>query len=581
MKKLLTLISVLLVALGLASCGGETSTSSVESNNKESSLESSSSIQSNKSESAVESSGAEDTFTLDFEQSETSISVDYASTVKLSDYFTCKGSDLVSYAGFITYSSANGTIENSKYLNTQTAGTYVVKANIKIAAHNIDETLELTVIVREKIEVTNLISNPAIYSTDSSTYDLFNGDTTYDLFNGDGGSGSVSKDTIDSVDFAKVVVTSATGNGAYSPRLRTAGDALVTLVPGQNYLLRFSAKTSIAARKISVQVGEILDGAPYFYGATPEASVFNLTSTLTPYQLVFTAKKSDASMNMDKMSILFEMGTVSGDGSPCDIWVGNVELGEFNDVVPDTAAPVIDTSNKTVFIGNAAPSIDSLISVTDEIDAFNDLTITSVLTLDGEVVTSIDTNEAAVYELEITATDLSGNTSTKVKKISVIDIPETVFGTPKNSLIYGAGATSAVANAADPEQFHVWFDNAVLVPTYNNNVLKLDITTAATWEWYGIQIFYNTPAVYESGDYTLTFDLESETAGVLTVGSTQPGTSNLEIPVVAGTNHITFTISNVESGKEIQLLFILGDITSNTGMEAGSYSFSNFLISKN
>lgn len=567
MKKLLTLISVLLVALGLASCGGDASTSSAKTTNSESSVESSS------SESVVESSSSSsvDTFTLDFQQSETSISVDYASTVKLSDYFTCKGSDLVSYAGFITYSSANGTIENSKYLNTQTAGTYVVKANIKIAAHNIDETLELTVTVGAKVEVTNLISNPAIYSSDA---------TTYDLFNGDGGSGSVSMDTIDSVDFAKVVITSATGNGAYSPRLRTAGDALVTLVPGQNYLLRFSAKTSIAARKMSVQVGEVLGGAPYFYAATTDASVFNLTQTLTPYQVVFTAKKSDPTMNMDNMSVLFEMGTVDGDGSPCDIWVGNVELGEYAGVVPDTTAPVIDMSSVSVFIGDAAPSIDSLISVTDDIDAVEDITVTSVLTLEGTEVTSIDSSVEGVYKLEITATDLSGNTVTKIKTINVVAAPATVFGTPNETIVHGAGATSAVANAAAPEQFHVWYDNAVLTPTYTAEVLSLDVTTAATWEWYGVQVFYNTPAVVNAGDYTLSFDLDSATAGVLTVGCTQPNTDNVEIPVVVGMNHITYSITGVESGKQLQLVFILGDATSNTGMEAGSYAFSNFDVSE-
>ena len=569
MKKILAIFSAFLLVLGLASCDQNTSktsqaSSTVQSQSSTTKQESSSTAKSS-TQSSTQSSSSSDNFVLTFELSKTELTVDWSETVKLSDYVTCKGSDMVSYAGFVTYTSETGKILNNVYLDTQTAGTFVVKANIKISKHNIDETRTITVTVREKVEIgTNMITSPVVNE------DM----TNYDLFAGDGGSAEVSTEDIDGATYNKVHIISATGNGPYSPRLRTNGENLVTVEEGQKYIIRFQAKASIASRKMNFQVGQILDGAPYFYSATGYAKVFTLTNSMQYYQFTFVATKIADAQDLAQTSILFELGTVGGDSNACDVWLGNLEMGTFSGEVPDVMEPTIEESAINLFVGDEAPVVADLAVAKDIIDP--NPTITYVLKdADGNEVTAIDTTKAGKYTLEVTATDAAGNEATGTRVITVV---EQVTG----NVFVPVGVIDGVKEDAPANQntFVYWTNTDGGVTTaasFADGALTMVNSADAATDFWSIQVFYATSPVSEDGTYNLSFTVNSPVAGQFTYEVLKNKTI---VDLVEGDNQITYTTNSLVKGTVVTIDFFFGGSDTNTHLPSGTFVFSDFSLEK-
>lgn len=565
MKKILAIFSAFLLVLGLASCDQNTSKTSQASSTVQSQSSSTKQESSSTAKSSTQSSSSSDNFVLTFELSKTELTVDWSETVKLSDYVTCKGSDMVSYAGFVTYTSETGKILNNVYLDTQTAGTFVVKANIKISKHNIDETRTITVTVREKVEIgTNMITSPVVNE------DM----TNYDLYAGDGGSAKVSTEDIDGATYNKVHIIAATGNGPYSPRLRTNGENLVTVEEGQKYIIRFQAKASIASRKMNFQVGQILDAAPYFYSATGYAKVFTLTNSMQYYQFTFVAAKTADAQDLAQTSILFELGTVDGDSNACDVWLGNLEMGTFSGEVPDVMEPTIEESAINLFVGDEAPVVADLAVAKDIIDP--NPTITYVLKdADGNEVTAIDTTKAGKYTLEVTATDAAGNEATGTRVITVV---EQVTG---NVFVPVGVMEGVVTDVASNQNTFVYWTNTdggvTTAASFADGALTMVNSADTATDFWSIQVFYATSPVSEDGTYNLSFTVNSPVAGQFTYEVL--GVKTI-VDLVEGDNQITYTTDSLVKGTVVTINFFFGAFDTNTHLPSGTFVFSDFSLEK-
>ena len=120
--------------------------------------------------------------------------------------------------------------------------------------------------------------------------------------------------------------------------------------------------------------------------------------------------------------------------------------------------------------------------------------------------------------------------------------PNNLFGNPTVANFGGEGDSH---NA--PEEFKVWYVQdaswgcgpvvAGQSQSFNDGVLTLNQTlTEENW-WYAVQLFYTTKAIEAAGSHTLTFNLNSNVAGEITINS-------VKTAIVVGDNEISVPFTN-------------------------------------
>ena len=120
--------------------------------------------------------------------------------------------------------------------------------------------------------------------------------------------------------------------------------------------------------------------------------------------------------------------------------------------------------------------------------------------------------------------------------------PNNLFGNPKGANFGGEGDSH---NA--PEEFKVWYVQdpnwgcgpvvAGQSQSFNEGVLTLNQTlTEENW-WFAVQLFYTTKAIEAAGSHTLTFKLNSNVAGEITI-------NGVKTTIVVGDNEISVPFTN-------------------------------------
>ncbi len=183
---------------------------------------------------------------------------------------------------------------------------------------------------------------------------------------------------------------------------------------GKTYEIKFEAKSSVE-KVINLQVGELLDNAPWFVDFKP-MQVEHRTITTEWASYSYTFKHN---LDNDRGGVLFEFGPIGGEAVAAVVSLRNIEAVEV-EAVADTVAPVFSGLADRVF--EVGTDFNPLTGVTaydlndGDVTAKIEVVITNA---DDEEVTTIDTDVAGVYTLEYKVTDEAGNTATETITVTI------------------------------------------------------------------------------------------------------------------------------------------------------------------
>jgi 3-methyladenine DNA glycosylase Tag len=283
-----------------------------------------------------------------------------------------------------------------------------------------------------------------------------------------------------------VAITTPSWN-MWEPRLSNRG---IAVEDGMTYEVTFKAKAD-AARSIHAQVGEILDGPPYFYDFKPgQEVIFDLSTEWQTFTYKFTVISANlnASANLENMSLIFEMGTVEGnvgvDGLATTIYYDDIMIEESTPD-PDTIAPLFGGLDAlTITQGSTFDPLEG-VTANDNLDG--------ALTLDETNVSgTVDTLTAGEYTLTYTVSDAAGNETSEERVITVvavnfIDAMQIVDGGfDTTTTIIAEVQDASNADITDPD---IWYhytadwDGAAATFAVNNGALEANITASGTNDW--------------------------------------------------------------------------------------------------
>jgi hypothetical protein len=362
--------------------------------------------------------------------------------------------------------TVTGTVDTSK------TGTYFLRYSIEDAAGNISEdTRYVTVVVDPSLIGDEMVPNGdfslgwAIWQT---TTGLEGGTANYSV-----------------VDEELVVEITGVSGGMWEPRLENRG---ITFEEGKIYEVSFDAR-ALAPRAIHVQVGELLDAAPYFddFHET-KLEIFDLTTTMETYSFIFAMTEP----TNDNGSLNFEMGTIEGtvgtDNLLTTVYLDNVVITEVDpNTVEDTEKPVINgINNKNIDQGSTFDPLEG-VTVIDNIDG--EITLTA-----SNVTGTVDTATLGEYELTYTVSDAAGNEATETRTITVVE--------PSEDPEYPAVGWRAYLNDWEGTSGEMLVKDGELV---------LDLFGINAYAPWTIQIIQDAFALGTGEDNVGSFLLESET----------------------------------------------------------------------
>ena len=282
-------------------------------------------------------------------------------------------------------------------VNVSSVGTYFLRYTIEDSSGNrTEKTRFVTVVINPDDLGDEMVPNGdfslgwAIWTT---TTGLEGGTGDFEVVNGE----------------LQITINSVSG-GMWEPRLENIG---ITFEQGKIYEVSFDAR-ALAPRSIHVQIGELLDGAPWFTDFKPAVPVIiDLDETMTTYSFTFMM---DLETN-ENGAVIFEFGTVSGgvgtDNLLTTVFLDNVMIEEVDEYV-DVTPPVISGANDRTIVEGTDFDPLAGITVIDDVDGEITLTMENV---EG----TVDVNTVGEYTLTYTVSDEAGNETVVTRVITVIE----------------------------------------------------------------------------------------------------------------------------------------------------------------
>ena len=379
-------------------------------------------------------------------------------------------------------------IEVAGSVDIEAVGTYFLRYSVSDEAGNTrEETRYITVEVDTSTLGDEMVPNGNFdlgWAVWSATTGLEGGVAEY----------TVSDDGVLEIDIASVA------GAEWEPRLENNG---ITFENGTTYEVSFDAWAD-APRPIKVQVGELLDGPPYFTDFKPgQRHVFDIGTDADTYSFKFT-------MGLDTNengSLLFEMGTVLSDTLGTDnvvtkVYMDNVAIVEA-EADPDTSGPALTGVRESIAL-SAGASFDPLAGVTGFDVTDGDVTdaITVVITdADGAEVT-LDTSVTGTYTITYTAEDSLGNVTEETATLVISSFTYT--------------ATDKIVNGDfsgdDLAPFTNFIDGSAEASiALNDGAVDIDVVNGGQAFW-AVQFIHADVALEEGVTYQLAFDAKASVA---------------------------------------------------------------------
>ena len=426
-------------------------------------------------------------------------------------------------------------------------------------------TVKINVIIDDKPVSTKIIRVVVQFVAEPSDDIIINGDFasgTIDPFKVTNVDGSVA--TIEVVEEElKLVIDALSWQEAF-PRIDYAD--MISLEEGKFYEVQFSARATVE-RDMHVQVGELLPASPWFHDQLPVQYYYRLTTEMQDYSFRFAANQTNA--DLSKLSLLFGLGTMPGDyiSEVCDVFLDNVAIIEVDSLGEDTLAPTINAADKSVFVGTEI-DINSLFTVTDNMDTEIETTVV-IKNEANEEIQAIDTEQAGVYTISITAKDDAGLEASATFTLTVKEKPTTAIP------LTNGDEAAAVANGGWIEWHDQgWVGSTVVLheATVSPTELVYDFTQVGT-NWFGNQIFYYDASI--SGDIHVELDINASAAGLITI-------CGVKQELAVGDNHISIDTAAVPGKATFSIQFgqHSGDDAAPNGaqIDAGRFIVSNLSI---
>jgi hypothetical protein len=480
MKKYYTGLTVALSALILAACG-VTPTSSTPTS----------------SEVALTSitiTGADD-ITLDFE-----------APFNLRTGVTATGNNGISYTSQIALTSLSSAVNTTTgELDTTKTGPLTVQYRVTEGAVVATKIRNIT--VRQPV-ATGLLVNP----------DFSQGTAGWDqrtplpvVYEADGGTIALSTEN------GELKAEVVSGNNFFTPRF---GQMNIPFEQGKIYEVSFDARSSVT-KEIALQVGEVVNGDPYFNDFLPDANkilyqTIAAGSTMTRYTYQFKMNTTNV-----KGGILFGLGTVNGQDINATLYFDNIEIKA---VTVDTFAPFIKGAT------NVNVSVDQAFNPLTGVTAFDMVEGNIPLTLadveiknsQNQVVSAVDTSSPGVFTIKYTAKDSVNNTATATRTINVVGMNFL----NENLLTNGSFAT------AIGEEWSFWSRDWEPVPVVNRSqdvasgTYSLDISGGGDASW-NIQMNHAGAQLVEGQTYRLSFTGFASVARSFSAAFENPAPNNV------------------------------------------------------
>ena len=364
-----------------------------------------------------------DPVTLSFSGLTADVTVEQDEVFNVLTGVTAAGSDGTDFTENIVVDSADCYIDDMHVISTANPTTCILEYSVTGAGGFIREFVTLTI-------------NQKTMTDDDFGPELkvWNWDTAADndgwnIYVAGGGAVVVSWDEVEHGGSMKLETVS--GGLRYETRLDFQG---LAMEPGQPYLVRFDAKSSIDGKKFHFNFGELIPSAPWFTPFKIEGEeIFTLTDEWATYEFWFNME-----LNNQNGGPVLEMGNIEGsEGLDATIWFDNlvVKGGSGEDVFAPVISGVMDS---TIYIEDAV-TFDALEGVTalDGVDG----DLTSAIFVNGDTV---DPLVAGVYYLSYAVYDAAGNYDLVERWVTVMADTEApvLSGVEDTTAFVGEGLTA-------------------------------------------------------------------------------------------------------------------------------------------
>jgi hypothetical protein len=373
MKRVLVLVSALVLVLTLAACGG--------------------------TEDPVDTVTEVTLAGLD------AITVTAGDPVDLLTGVTATGDDGNDYSDLITLDSDSCYVDENNTIDTSTPGSCTINYSVVVDGKLARGSRTVTI---DPIQV-GPVEGPVLAEWHWDSEDDLTGWTKYEA-----GSGSVAASVEDGA--LKLVTTS--GGMVYETRYEYMG---LPLEDGQSYQVTFRAKSDTEGKALHLQFGELLAADPYFYDFKPgQTEYVTLGTDWAEYTYSFTYNKD---LDSGVGGPLFEMGDINdGDivsvGLDATVWIDDLVIkggsGEDN-----TKPEINGADDLTIFIEDGITTFDPMEGVT-ALD-FPDVDLTSDIIISGDTV---DPTTAGTYTLYYVVIDAAFNYQRVVRTVTVLSDTE-------------------------------------------------------------------------------------------------------------------------------------------------------------
>jgi len=287
-------------------------------------------------------------------------------------------------------------IEVTGSVDITTTGTYFLRYSVEDAAGNKREVSRyVTVEIDPSLIGDEMVPNGDFelgWTIWTTTTGLEGGNANYSVVDGE----------------LVVEVTSVAG-GLWEPRLENIG---IEFEQGKTYEVSFDARAE-APRAIHLQVGEIIDAAPWFTNFKPgQTEIFDLSTEMETYTFEFTMGL-DTNLNG---ALIFEMGTVPANDLEennliTTVYLDNVSISE-TELGEDTAPPVVTGAGPALIERGSEFDLLAGITVMDNVDG--EITLTS-----EHVQGYVNTDKPFEYRLIYRVSDEAGNETIVVRLVTV------------------------------------------------------------------------------------------------------------------------------------------------------------------
>jgi hypothetical protein len=416
------------------------------------------------------------------------------------------GSNGTDYTNKIKIATPNATIAADGTLNTETVMNAVVKYSITLTdpEYYIEVLRTITIKAPER-PAGEMIANPS----------FADGMLHWDTYTGAG----AATFTPDGENGIKIEIT-AVGD-KWEPRITQMG---VPFENGKAYKISFEAK-ALEPKTVNLQVGELLSGAPYFVNFKTALVTRVIGTEWATYEYEFMMNQPQEN---HRGGVLFEFGTIDGDDTCTTVWLRKVKA-EVVTLSPDKEPPVIKVRDLELPLG-AEVTLDMLIeSITDERDGVIPIDldhVQAVVKQNGEVVEVINNEVEGTYTIEFKVKDKAGNEATAVATLTFKAMTFLAENLVKNGEF-----------KENIENWGTWFANGdgtavTFEHDATNQLFKTNVTATGEQDW-SVQVYQTEIPIVAGKTYKLSFKLKASVARTFGLEVVDGFDSQHPVPIMA------------------------------------------------